>query len=55
MVHAIEAYASKNKNNNPMSGILAKEALVLLGGSIRTAVSDPKNLQARGKMLLDQC
>ena len=52
MVHAIEAYASKNKNNNPMSGILAKEALVLLGGSIRTAVSDPKNLQARGKMLL---
>jgi alcohol dehydrogenase class IV len=52
MVHAIEAYASKNKNNNPISGIFAKEALVLLGGSIRTAVSDPKNLQARGKMLL---
>ena len=52
MVHAIEAYASKNKNNNPMSGILAKEALVLLGSSIKTAVSDPKNLQARGKMLL---
>ena len=35
-----------------MSGILAKEALVLLGGSIRTAVSDPKNSQARGKMLI---
>ena len=52
MVHAIEAYASKNKNNNPMSGILAKEALVLLGSSIKMAVSDPKNLEARGKMLL---
>ena len=24
MVHAIEAYASKNKNNNPMSGILQR-------------------------------
>ena len=52
MVHAIEAYASKNKNNNPMSGILAKEALVLLGSSIKLAVSDPKTLEARGKMLL---
>ncbi len=52
MVHAIEAYASKNKNNNPMSGILAKEALALLGSSIKMAVSDPKNLEARGKMLL---
>ena len=25
MVHAIEAYASKNKNNNPMSGILQRK------------------------------
>ena len=52
MVHAIEAYASKNKNNNPMSGILAKEALVLLGSSIKLSVLEPKNLNARGKMLL---
>ena len=47
MVHAIEAYASKNKNNNPMSGILAKEALVLLGSSIKLSVLEPKDLNTR--------
>ena len=31
MVHAIEAYASKNANNNPISKLLAREALRLLG------------------------
>ena len=30
MVHAIEAYASKNKNNNPMSGIIFQEPFLLL-------------------------
>ena len=52
MVHAIEAYASKNANNNPISSLVAKEALVLLGGSIRKAVFDPQNIEARGKMIL---
>ncbi|MES0885157.1 iron-containing alcohol dehydrogenase [Roseibium sp. SCP14] len=52
MVHAIEAYASKNANNNPMSRILAVEALRLLGSNIETAVFDPDNIEARGKMLL---
>ncbi len=52
MVHAIEAYASKNQNNNPISSIFAKEALVLLGSSIRQSVLEPKNIDARGKMLL---
>ncbi len=52
MVHAIEAYASKNKNNNPMSGMLAREALRLLGAHIETAVSDGGNTQAREAMLL---
>jgi len=52
MVHAIEAYASNNANNNPLSKMLAKQALQLLGAHIETAVSDGGNLEARGAMLL---
>lgn len=39
MVHAIEAYASANANNNPLSKMLAREALRLLGANIETAVT----------------
>lgn len=52
MVHAIEAYTSKNANNNPISRTLAREALRLLGANIQTAVSDGRNLAARSAMLL---
>ena len=52
MVHAIEAYASKNANNNPLSKILARQALRLLGANIETAVLDGANHEARGAMLL---
>ena len=52
MVHAIESYASKSLNNNPMSKIFAKEALRLLGGAITKTVSDGKNVDARSDMLL---
>ncbi|EAQ02195.1 probable iron-containing alcohol dehydrogenase [Pseudooceanicola batsensis HTCC2597] len=52
MVHAIEAYASANANNNPLSRMLSREALRLLGGNIRTVVTDPGNVEARGAMLL---
>ena len=52
MVHAIEAYASKSANNNPLSRTLALEALRLLGANIETAVSTPGNESARGSMLL---
>ena len=52
MVHAIEAYASKNKNNNLISRMIAIEALRLLGASIETAVLDGSNLEARGNMLI---
>ncbi|GAA3957053.1 iron-containing alcohol dehydrogenase [Allohahella marinimesophila] len=51
MVHAIEAYTSKIRKN-PLSDMLAKEALRLLAGSIRTAVSDGGNIEARQRMLL---
>src|SRR5690606_25788683 len=52
MVHAIEAYTSLNANNNPVSAMLAREALRLLGANIETAVHDGANEAARGAMLL---
>lgn len=52
MVHAIEAYASKNANNNPLSKMLARQALQLLGANIELAVSSGRNMEARGAMLL---
>ena len=52
MVHAIEAYSSINANNNPLSKMLAREALRLLGGNIETAVLKGSNRGARGAMLL---
>lgn len=52
MVHAIEAYASKSANNNPMSRVLAVEALNLLGANIEQAVKQGDDREARGAMLL---
>lgn len=52
MVHAIEAYASKNANNNPLSRALACQALELLGANIKTAVFDGSDQPARAAMLL---
>ncbi len=52
MVHAIEAYASTSDNNNPLSKMLAKQALRLLGANIETAVTNGGNLEARSAMLL---
>ena len=51
MVHAIEAYTSA-RLKNPLSDALAREALRLLAGNIRTAVRDGGNREARGAMLL---
>ena len=51
MVHAIEAFTSKNKKN-PISDQLAKQALALLSANIRTACTDGTNLEARSGMLL---
>ncbi|MGE6740593.1 iron-containing alcohol dehydrogenase [Allorhizobium pseudoryzae] len=52
MVHAIEAFASKSPNNNPLSRMLAREALRLLGANIETVCQDGSNRQAREAMLL---
>jgi alcohol dehydrogenase class IV len=52
MVHAIEGYTSANKNNNPISKMLAIEALKFLAGSIERAVFDGSDIKARGNMLI---
>ncbi|MGH0002413.1 iron-containing alcohol dehydrogenase [Pseudovibrio ascidiaceicola] len=52
MVHAIEAYTSTSTNNNPVSKVLAQEALRLLGANIEKAVNTPQDKEARSNMLL---
>lgn len=52
MVHAIEAYASANPNNNPVSRGLAIQALQLLSDNITVAVKKGADLSARSAMLL---
>lgn len=51
MVHAIEAYTSKHKKN-PMSDLLARQALALLSHNLIAACEHGGNLQARQAMLL---
>lgn len=51
MVHAIEAYTSKIKKN-PISDLLAKEALALMGQNIFKAVHQGHDRVAREAMLL---
>ncbi|WP_434597903.1 iron-containing alcohol dehydrogenase [Pseudomonas sp. R4-83] len=54
MVHAIEAYSSKLKRN-PLSSLLAREALRLLATNLDQAVHNGGNLDARQAMLLGAC
>ncbi|MDB5916808.1 MAG: iron-containing alcohol dehydrogenase [Massilia sp.] len=51
MVHAIEAFTSK-RLKNPMSDMLAREALALLGANIHEACRNGSNREARQNMLL---
>ena len=51
MVHAIEAYTSKIKKN-PLSDLLAREALRLLAANLHEAVYNGRNREARQAMLL---
>lgn len=51
MVHAIEAFTSAHRKN-PLSDMLAREALRLLGMHIRTACTVPDDMAAREGMLL---
>ncbi|MFK8019388.1 MAG: iron-containing alcohol dehydrogenase [Pseudomonadales bacterium] len=51
MVHAIEAYTSV-RLKNPLSDMLARQALELMCGSIQLAVKDGSDMRAREAMLL---
>ena len=51
MVHAIEAYTSA-RLKNPMSDMLAREALRLLSANLIRACDHPDDLDARAQMLL---
>ncbi|GGC94961.1 iron-containing alcohol dehydrogenase [Undibacterium terreum] len=51
MVHAIEAYTTKHKKN-PLSDMLARQALGLLWNNIDQACTNGTNLEARQAMLL---
>ena len=52
MVHASEAFTSASANNNLVSKTLARQALVLLGANIITAVKHGDDIDARFNMLL---
>ncbi len=54
MVHAVEAYTSAQRKN-PYSDMLAREALRLLAGNIRTATFAGGDIEARQNMLLGAC
>jgi alcohol dehydrogenase len=54
MVHAIEAYTSALQKN-PLSDLLAREALRLLAANLDQAVHNGSNRQARQAMLLGAC
>ena len=54
MVHAIEAYTSRHKKN-PMSDMLARQALALLSTHLLTACEQGQNLASRQAMLLGAC
>jgi alcohol dehydrogenase class IV len=51
MVHAIEAYTTRHKKN-PLSDMLARQALTLLSANLVTVCRDGRNLAARQAMLL---
>ncbi len=54
MVHAIEAYTSKLKKN-PLSDLLAREALRLLAANLEQAVHHGSQRESRQAMLLGAC
>ncbi|RJF89958.1 iron-containing alcohol dehydrogenase [Oleomonas cavernae] len=54
MVHAIEAYTSRHKKN-PISDVLARQALALLSQNLPVVLDRPGDRAARGAMLLGSC
>jgi alcohol dehydrogenase len=51
IVHSVEAYTSA-RLKNPLSDILAREALGLLSNNLLKVIEEPTNIEARSAMLL---
>lgn len=49
LIHAVEAYTSKNANS--MTDVFARQAMTLIFANLRTAYADGSNLDARAAML----
>jgi alcohol dehydrogenase class IV len=54
MVHAIEAYTSKLRKN-PISDVLARQALSLLAANLGAVLERPRDIAPRQNMLLGSC
>ncbi|MBY0613110.1 MAG: iron-containing alcohol dehydrogenase [Beijerinckiaceae bacterium] len=54
MVHAIEAYTSRHRKN-PLSDVLARQALDLLATNFERVIDRPADIEARSGMLLGSC
>jgi alcohol dehydrogenase class IV len=53
LVHAIEA--STNRNRHDANDVVCHRAIALVSGNLLTAIREPRNLEARGAMLLGSC
>lgn len=52
LTHAIECYVVRPEKASPMSDMTSEKAIRLIAGSLRQAVANGTNIEARGDMLL---
>lgn len=52
LTHAIECYVVRGEKASPMSDMTSEKAIRLIAGSLRQAVANGTNIEARGDMLL---
>ncbi len=52
LTHAIECYVVREEKASPMSDMTSEKAIRLIAGSLRQAVANGTNIDARGDMLL---
>lgn len=52
LTHAIECYVTRGEFASPMSDMTSEKAIRLIAGSLRQAVANGTNVEARGDMLL---
>jgi len=52
LTHAIESYVARKEKTSPMTDMTSEKAIRLIAGSLRQAVANGTNIEARGDMLL---